>query len=104
MFIDTGLIVDPESDFKDIVDLFHLADQLKRFYFELNGLSRPVIKHAEQKANSSDGKSKAMAVLHEWHRRNGPKATREVILQALEKCKFTNAMYKLREKWHLPGE
>ena len=34
-----------------------------------------------------------------WREREGKKATREVILRALEECELINSMEKLQRKW-----
>ena len=102
MFIVTGTAVNPKPDFKDIIELLD-PDELHKFCFQLDGLSCADAKKAERKANSDDPELKAREVLYLWHQRNGRQATRQVVLQAMEKCGFASAAEKLEEKWDSAG-
>ena len=102
LLIDAGTTVDPRTDFKEIVRLLGHAE-LEMFYPEL-GLSDQDIEKAKINANVDDVDLKAMNVLRLWLKKKGQQATRQAVLQALERCECKNAMEQLRIKWGLTGE
>ena len=92
-----------KSDFKNITELLD-PEELQQFCFELPGLSHADVKKAECNANSNHPELKARGVLHLWHQRNGRRAIRQAILQALGRCGYMHAVEQLREKWDLTGK
>ena len=74
------------SDFKDITGLLGHTE-LQMFFPEL-GLSPEDIEKAEYSASTSDVNLRARNVLRKWHQKNGLEATREAVLQALNRCEY----------------
>ena len=70
------------SDWKDLA--FHL------------GLEQPDIDNIE--GRNRDDKSRCMDLLEEWLKRNGERATIEVLMEALSEAKLQNVVDALREK------
>ena len=73
-------------------------DELKFLYIELGLESRDVEK-AEAEAGTTNENLKARQVLLEWRKNKGHDATREFVLEALEKCGNTRAMEELHKTW-----
>ena len=63
-------------------------DHLKRLYQEL-GMSQQDVEKTERKAATNDENLKTKAVLQLWKKRNGKKADRHVLLQAIQKSRPT---------------
>ena len=73
-------------------------DQLKFLYIKLGLESRDVEK-AEAEASTTNENLKAKQVLLEWRKNKGHDATRECILEALDKCGNTRAIGELLKTW-----
>ena len=86
-----------DSDFTDVVQELSSV-QLKNLYDELGEVSYKDVEKKEQAAGK-DVDQQAKAVLRLWRERNGRNATRNVLLEALHKCKFTLVAEKLMKIW-----
>ncbi|XP_072028048.1 uncharacterized protein [Amphiura filiformis] len=86
-----------ETDFKDVVELLR-PEELQHLYIAM-GIPHAQAEKAEKKANTSDVELKGMEVLYVWKQMNGPKATRNAILKALEKCSYISSKQQLENIW-----
>ena len=90
-----------ESDFDDIIKLLGIAD-LERLYHAL-GLQSTDIEKAQANAGCNNVDIKARYVLQFWLKTEGKGATRERILEALEKCQNRLAVQQLESTWKSEG-
>ena len=88
-FLDVSKVLDP--------------DDLQHFYVKL-GLEHRDITHAEVSAGTTDSRLKATAVLRQWKKTRGKKATQQAILQALQECDFLDAREELQVLWSNQGK
>ena len=70
---------------------------MRKLFHEL-GIKQHDVEKAELSANTNDVDLKARAVLRWWKKTNGRKATRDVILEALERCQDKQTTLNLREQ------
>ena len=86
----------------DIQDVARKADltyaELHNLYGEL-GIPQSDIENQERIAKTTDFKVQAVHVLRHWWQTKGTHATRNVILNALQECKYNRAKATLEEKW-----
>ena len=73
-------------------------DEMKFLYDEIGLESRDVEK-AETEANTTKPTLKARRVLLEWRKIKRHSATRESVLEALNKCGSIKAMDELQQTW-----
>ncbi|XP_072042283.1 uncharacterized protein [Amphiura filiformis] len=85
---------------REILDMANEVNprDMKRLYVYL-GLSEDTIEAAEFSVEGDNVWGKSVAVLLEWRKQNGPKATKEVLLEALDNCGNRESMDTLRQKW-----
>ena len=74
------------------------SDQLHYLYLALDLLDHEV-ENAEQNADTKDVALRANKVLVYWRTTRGSKATKEVILKALEECGYVDVFEFLLEQW-----
>ena len=91
-----------ESDFDDVIKLLYIAD-LESFFLEL-GLQPTDIEKEKANAGVNNVHLQARNVLRFWRKTEGTAATRERILEALEKCENRLAVQQLEDKWKLEGK
>ena len=87
---------------KDIVELtnntrLQSSDLMKLFI--LLGLQQNEIEKAKKNADTTDVTLQAASVLQYWRKSRGIDATRQVIITALKKCGYIEAVEILQEKW-----
>ena len=89
---------------KDIVIITSKAklqsDDLHNLFSELD-IEDTDVEKAEKMADSRDFKLQANKVLKMWRTKNGKKATRKAIINALTECNLIEAKEILEEKWGL---
>ena len=90
-----------ESDFDDVIKLIGIAD-LEKFFLEL-GLRPTDIEKEKANAGVNDINLQARNVLRFWSKTEGKAASRERILEALEKCENRLAVQQLEATWKLEG-
>ena len=73
-------------------------NELKFLYVEL-GLEYRDVEKTEAEASTTNVNLKAKQVLLEWLKNKGHDATRECVLEALDKCGNTRAIGELLKTW-----
>ncbi|XP_072022692.1 uncharacterized protein [Amphiura filiformis] len=88
-----------EDDLNDVTSKAGLRrDELKHLFKELS-IHETDIENAERIADTRDFKHQSNQVLQKWLQRNGERATRKTVIDALEGCRFVNAKEILEKRW-----
>ncbi len=67
-------------------------------------MSEQDVEKAEKGANTHDVELKARAVLRHWKKMKGRDATRDILLDALGRCRNEEAKLKLQNTWMEAGK
>ena len=86
-----------DKDITSLVDKLGFAD-LCRLYLELD-LNDAEVEDAQSQARAPGKLAKALQVFHKWQQREGAKATKMALLQALKECKLIDTMEKMQAEW-----
>ena len=93
-----------DQDIRDVARQAELThSQLRDLYGELN-VAQHDIENQERIADTRDFKFQAEGVLKHWRQINGGTATRKVILEALQGCRYNQAKEILKTKWEITEE
>ncbi len=91
-----------DSDFTEVIQLVGVEDRYD-LYQALNNISDHDVETAELNAYPRSVDFKARAVLYKWRLQNGDKATRQALLDGLEKCGNVEAKEILEDIWNGRG-
>ena len=91
-----------EEDFTTVARLLS-ADDLQKLYTAL-GIPLQDVEKAEINAATTDVDLRARAVLIDWRKKKGSSASRQALLDALQKCRNFEAAGKLEEMWTGKGK
>ena len=91
-----------EDDLNDVTELLD-PDDLQKLFDELQIHHRDVRK-AEERVSTKDVDLKARAVLRHWKKIQGHKASKQFILDALDRCENIQAKENLIAAWEMKGK
>ena len=92
-----------DSDFSDVIDLLG-PSELDRLFYALDIRTQDRDRAKVNAGVLPDAYLMAKNVLEFWRMKNGHAACRDVIVDALMKCKYYKAIKELQTKWNLEGE
>ena len=86
------------GDIQNIVDLFNF-NSLDDVYTHL-GLENDDVENVKEEAEKSVKKQQGKDVLNFWRNKNNEKATRQKMIEAMEKCpNYRKQTEELKQKW-----